>query len=194
MLGSVFGSQSGGLLTTKTSYRNIMILSGIFFVTGIFLLGTLTPDTSRIVVTIFMIITGYGVGFNFSTLSMSAIHNFDMRQRGSATSSLSFFRSLGMTLGITIFGIIQRNIFTNSLTQEFAGMGNGKGFGDSRQLLSPEARKEIPANVLDKITDALSNSIAQTFIWALIPALLAVLFIFLMSKERVEMPVKKART
>ncbi|MBW8349654.1 MFS transporter [Bacillus sp. IITD106] len=193
MLGSVFGSQSGGLLTTKTSYRNIMILSGVFFVTGIFLLGTLTPDTSRVIVTIFMIITGYGVGFNFSTLSMSAIHNFDMRQRGSATSSLAFFRSLGMTLGITIYGIIQRNIFANSLTKEFPGMGNGKGFGDSRQLLSPETRKEIPAPILEKITDALSSSIAQTFVWALIPALLAFIFIFMMSKERVEMPTKKAR-
>ncbi|MBS4198537.1 MFS transporter [Bacillus sp. FJAT-49732] len=194
MLGSVFGSQSGGLLTTKTSYRNIMILSGIFFITGIFLLGTLTPDTSRLVVTIFMIITGYGVGFNFSTLSMSAIHNFDMRQRGAATSSLTFFRSLGMTLGITIYGIIQRNLFTNSLTKEFAGMGNGKGFGDSRELLSPETRKEIPAPVLEKITDALSNSIAHTFMWALIPALLAVIFIFMMSKERVIVPVKKAHS
>ncbi|MBS4218106.1 MFS transporter [Bacillus sp. FJAT-49711] len=194
MLGSVFGSQSGGLMTTRTSYRNIMILSGVFFVTGIFLLSTLSPDTSRLIVTIFMIITGFGVGFSFSTLSMSAIHNFDMRKRGAATSSITFFRSLGMTLGITIYGIIQRNLFANKLSNEFAGIENGNQFGSSRELLSPESRKEIPAPVLEKITNALSSSIAQTFMWALIPALLAVVFIFLMSKERIHIPAEKANS
>ncbi|MBS4204164.1 MDR family MFS transporter [Lederbergia citrea] len=193
MLGSVFGSQLGGLLTTKTSYRNIMLCSGAFFITGVFLLSTLSPETARSVVTLFMIITGFGVGFSFSTLSMSAIHNFDMRQRGAATSSVTFFRSLGMTLGITIFGIIQRNLFQNKLADEFAGMGNGGSFGDSRALLSPETREKIPAPILEKITDSLSSSIAQTFMWALVPAVLAFIFIFLMSKERIEMPAKKTK-
>ncbi|HEY4554301.1 MAG TPA: MDR family MFS transporter, partial [Bacillaceae bacterium] len=197
MLGSVFGSQLGGMLTTRTSYRNIMMMSGVFFVSGVFLLSTLSPDIPRTVVTMFMILTGFGVGFSFSTLSMSAIHNFGMRQRGAATSSITFFRSLGMTLGITIFGIIQRNLFQGNLKDEFAGMGNmqaGPDLGDSRALLSPETREQIPPPVLEKITDALSSSIASTFMWALVPALLAVLFIFLMSKERVIVPAKKEWT
>ena len=193
MLGSVFGSQLGGLLTTRTSYRNIMLGSGFFFVTGILLLSTLSPDTARSVLTIYMIVTGFGVGFSFSTLSMSGIHNFGMRQRGAATSSITFFRSLGMTLGITIFGIIQRNIFQNNLTKEFSGMENNAGFGDSRALLSPETREKIPAPILEKITDSLSSSISQIFMWALVPTVLAVIFIFLMSNERIVVPAKKEK-
>ncbi len=76
-------------------------------------------ETSRTLVTIFMILTGLGVGFSFSVLSMSSIHDLGMRERGVATSTNSFFRSLGMTLGVTIFGTIQNHIFTNQLKVVF---------------------------------------------------------------------------
>ncbi|MNI40913.1 Multidrug resistance protein 3 [compost metagenome] len=193
MIGTVLGSQTGGLLTTKTSFRNIMILSAVCFLAGVFCLSTLSPDTSRLMLNAFMALTGFGVGFSFSVLSMSSIHHFDMRQRGSATSTSTFMRSLGMTLGITIFGIIQRNVFTNSLSDAFGGSAEAASFGDSRAALTPEARANIPAAVLDKITGALSDSISHTFMWALIPAVLGVVFVFLMPKDRLAIQPKAAQ-
>ncbi|MCP3739391.1 MDR family MFS transporter [Rossellomorea sp. BNER] len=191
MLGSVVGSSIGGMLTTKASYRNIMIFSGFVFVLGIFLLSTLSPETSHTMIIIYMILTGFGVGFSFSTLSMAAIHNFDIKQRGSATSTNSFFRSLGMTIGVTVFGIIQRNLFENKLSNAFGDTEQGGNFGDPRAILSPEARENIPTPVLDNIMNALSSSIAETFMWALVPAVLAIVFIFMMGKERIEISIKK---
>jgi EmrB/QacA subfamily drug resistance transporter len=194
MIGSVFGSQVGGMLTTKTSFRNIMFVSVAFFIAGIYTLSTLSMDTPRYMLTSFMILTGFGVGFSFSVLSMAAIHHFDMRQRGAATSTNSFLRSFGMTVGISVFGIIQRNSFTSSMS-EWAGSGAGGGFpSDPRAALSPESRASIPQPVLDKIAEALSSSIAQTFLWALVPAVLAALFVFLMPNDRVAIqPKKEAR-
>ncbi|GIP32197.1 MFS transporter [Paenibacillus sp. J2TS4] len=194
MIGSVVGSQTGGFLTIKTSYRNIMIFSGFCFVTGIFLLSTLSPEMARSMLTFFMIITGFGVGFSFSVLSMAAIHGFDMRQRGSATSTNAFMRSLGMTLGITIFGIIQRNKFANGLEEALGGAAGSAPINiqDPREMLSPEKRSLIPAELLDKMTDTLSSSIAQTFLWALVPAVLALIFVFTMTGERLQMSEKKA--
>ncbi|CAG7615026.1 Multidrug resistance protein 3 [Paenibacillus solanacearum] len=188
MLGSVVGSQTGGFFTAKTSFRNIMIFSAVCFVLGILLLGTITPETSRMLLTLYMILTGFGVGFSFSVLSMASIHNFDMRQRGAATSANSFLRSLGMTLGITIFGIIQRNAFASGIADAFAGGGGlpGGKLGDPRDMLSSEKRALIPPDVLNQITDTLSSSIAQTFMWALLPALLAAVFVFMMGSERVK--------
>lgn len=188
MLGSVAGSQLGGMLTTKTSYRNIMLFSAVFFLPGIFLLSTLSPDLPRWLVTIYMILTGFGVGFSFSVLGMAAIHGFDMRQRGSASSTGSFFRSLGMTLGITVFGIVQRNLFENDMALAFAGQEGVTGTiaADPRAILTPETRAAIPAPILEKITDILASSIAQTFMWALVPAVLAVFCIVMMGNERVQ--------
>lgn len=193
MIGTVIGSQTGGLLTTKTSFRNIMLLSAVCFVAGIFSLSTLSPDTSRLLLNAFMALTGFGVGFSFSVLSMSSIHHFDMRQRGSATSTSTFMRSLGMTLGITIFGIIQRNGFTNSLSDAFGGSAEAASFGDSRSALTPEARAQIPAPVLEKITGSLSDSIAHTFLWALVPAVLGLVFVLLMPKDRLTDQPKEAQ-
>ncbi|MGE7273154.1 MDR family MFS transporter [Brevibacillus panacihumi] len=187
MLGSVFGSQIGGLLTTRTSFRNIMLLSAVFFIPGVYLLGTISTEVPRWLLTTYMIITGFGVGFSFSVLGMSVIHGFDMRQRGSASSTGSFFRSLGMTLGITVFGILQRNLFEGGMTSSFAGQESMAGLvSDPRAILSPELRASIPEPVLEQITTILANSIAQTFQWALVPAGLALLFICLMGKERVQ--------
>ncbi|TKH97868.1 MFS transporter, partial [Bacillus cereus] len=191
MLGSVVTAQLGGFLTTKLSYRNIMIISAVIMLIGLFLLSTLTPETSRVLLTVYMIIIGFGVGFSFSVLSMASIHNFGMEQRGSATSTSNFIRSLGMTLGITIFGMIQRTGFQDQLEEAFKGMSGGMNtkLGDSRAILSESARSQIPPQILDKIIDALSSSIVQTFMWALVPAGLAFIFIFFMGNER--MVIKK---
>ncbi|ULT57305.1 MFS transporter [Neobacillus drentensis] len=189
MLGSVVTAQTGGFLTTKMSYRNIMFLSGLILIIGFLLLSSISPDTTRALLTVYMIVIGLGVGFSFSVLSMAAIHPFGMEQRGSATSTSNFIRSLGMTIGITIFGTIQRSNLNAGLKDAFSGMGQMKGqpFGDSRSLLSEEARSHIPPQILDKITDALSSSIVHTFTWALVPAGIAFLFIFILGKDRLRL-------
>ncbi|WHY77994.1 MDR family MFS transporter [Neobacillus sp. WH10] len=191
MFGSVITAQVGGFLTTKMSYRNIMYVSGVILIGGFLLLSTITPDTSRALLTIYMVVVGLGVGFSFSVLSMAAIHPFGMEQRGSATSTSNFIRSLGMTIGITIFGMIQRTDFKEGLEKAFSGMGPMPK-GDSREFLSEQARAQIPAPILEKITDALSSSIVHTFTWALVPAGIAFLLIFILGKER--MVINKGET
>ncbi len=187
MLGTTITAPLGGQLVRKLSYRTVMMSSVVVLLIGILLLGTLTTETTRFQVTLYMIIIGLGTGASFSVLSMAAMHHFDNHQRGSASSTNSFLRSLGMTVGITVFGVIQRNIFTEKLEKIFAGMGSFVQQGskvDPRVLLSPEGRADIPAPILDKIVAVLSTSIAQTFLWTLVPALLAFIFVLLMGKAK----------
>ena len=186
MLGNVLGSQIGGMLTTKTSFRNIMILSSVCFIAGIFSLSTLSPETSRTMLTLFMILTGFGVGFSFSVLSMASIHNFDVRQRGAATSTNSFLRSLGMTVGITIFGIIQRNVFTDKLAAGMTGENAPAGVSfDTDAAMSSDVLDKMPPAVREHAISSLSDSISQAFMWALVPAVLAFVFVLMMGNERV---------
>ncbi|WP_163100565.1 MDR family MFS transporter [Peribacillus alkalitolerans] len=194
MLGSVVSATTGGFLMNKWSYRKIMILFTIILSVGMVLLTTLKPDSGRLLVTLYMIIVGLGIGATFSVLSNAAIHHFHPSQRGSVNSTVSFIRSLGMTLGITVFGIIQRNEFTSKLENIFAGMGesmtDNPALNDPRVLLAPEARAQIPAPILDKITAALSSSITYTFMWALIPTALAFIAASLMTKDHLSNSVE----
>jgi len=192
MLGSVIGSQMGGMLTTRAPFRNIMILSAVCFIAGIFCLSTIGPDTPRYLLTVYMVLTGFGVGFSFSVLSMASIHNFDARQRGAATSTNSFLRSFGMTVGITIFGIIQRNGLNNRL----ADLGGNAPAGadlSADAILSPEVMNQMPPQVREQIIGSLADSVARTFMWALVPAVLALVFVLMMGKERVIVPGKQAK-
>ncbi|WP_379129456.1 MDR family MFS transporter [Paenibacillus sp. sgz500958] len=191
MLGSVVTATAGGFLMNKISYRNLMIPTLALLVVGVGLASTLSPDSSRLEVTLYMILMGLGIGASFSVLGNAAIHGLSANQRGSASATLNFTRSLGMTLGITIFGIIQSHYFTNKLGELFAsgggsGAAGGFDFKDPRSLLSQDARAMIPPEILGKITEGLSSSIVHTFGWALIPAGLAFLFSFFMGRQKLD--------
>ena len=67
MLGVCCGSAIGGIFN-QNKLPNFMLVSIISFFAGMFLLGTLTPETNRSFLTIYMIIAGFGVGFSFSLL------------------------------------------------------------------------------------------------------------------------------
>jgi MFS family permease len=142
-LSSVVSSQIGGFFATKTSYRNIMLFSAFVLGIGTFLLGMLTPDTTKWMLTVFMIVAGLGVGFSFSVLGMASIHSFDVRQRGSANSTLAFVRSLGITVGLTIFGIIQRNELAGKLGGAL-GEPSGGSFGNVRNCSVPKDGRSSP--------------------------------------------------
>ncbi|MGF9977183.1 MDR family MFS transporter [Viridibacillus arvi] len=190
MLGSVAGSAFGGIFLTKISYRNLMIISVISYFAGMFLLSTLTPDTARVLLTMYMILVGFGMGFSFSLLPTASQHNLDARYRGTANSTNSFLRTLGMTMGITIFGTIQNNVFTNKLAEGFKSLGESANsamfnVGDIRQIFEPSVREKIPAEILDVIVNAMSNSVTHVFLLALIPIVLAVVFVFMMGNSRV---------
>jgi EmrB/QacA subfamily drug resistance transporter len=191
MLGSVVTATTGGFLMNKLSYRSIMIPTLFILVVGLALLTTLSPDSSRFIITVYMVLVGLGIGASFSVLSNAAIHSFPARQRGAATSTLNFLRSLGMTLGITIFGIIQSHSLTRKLTDAFADSGQGNmpqgfDFSDPHALLDPATRTQIPEQALGKITEGLSSSIVYTFAWGVIPAALALVAAFMMSKEKLD--------
>jgi EmrB/QacA subfamily drug resistance transporter len=187
MLGSVVTAAGGGFLLAKFNYRTIMISTLALLVVGIALLTTLTTDSSRLLVTIYMVLVGLGIGSSFSVLSNAAIHGFAARQRGSASSTLSFTRELGMTLGITVFGIIQSHVFTNKLSTMFGSGEQANGsidLSDPSQILTPDTRDNVPPQILDKITEALSSSLVHTFAWALIPSVIALIAALAMSKEK----------
>ncbi|MFD0713023.1 MDR family MFS transporter [Paenibacillus sp. GCM10027626] len=195
MMGSVVTATLGGMLMNKLPYRAILIPTMVILCTGIGLLGTLTPASPRWLITLYMILIGLGIGASFSVLSGAALHSFSAAQRGAATSTLNFNRSLGMVLGITIFGLIQNHALTSKLAAVLKTGTNGSAAGlpldDTNSLLHPAVRQAMDENTLGLITGGLSSSIAATFLWGLVPAVLALVSAFMMSREKLD-PVAEA--
>lgn len=189
MLGTVVTATLGGVLMTKLSYRTIMISTLAVLIAGIALLTTIDPDTSRLVITLDMILVGLGIGASFSVITNAAIHSLQARQRGAATSTVNFLRSMGMMLGITIFGIFQSHTLTSRLTEAFSGSGPDalpKGFdlNDPYALMNPVTRAAISENSLNSLVGGLSSSISEVFVWGLIPAILSFAAACYMRREK----------
>jgi EmrB/QacA subfamily drug resistance transporter len=191
MLGSVVGSQFGGQLVNRTSYRNLMIVSGILFFSGIFLLGQLTVETPSSLLVVYMVITGMGVGISFPILSMASLHGLDIRQRGIANSANAFFRMIGMALGITIYGTIQNRILLTQVKEILPDSEMYNKFGDTKALLQPEVREQIPSEILENMTSAFSQSISTVFQFALISLGISLVFILAMSKDKITDTITK---
>lgn len=187
MVGSSITAPLGGALASKLSYRNILFPFCLIFVLGLFLLTRLTPTSSTLEVMSFMCIVGLGIGPSFSVVGMAAMSEFDFRQRGAASSTNSFVRELGMTVGIVVFGVIQKNSFQNQLQTAFSSTTKqyqGLASMDPRAMLSPQTRSEIPGPILHKLALALASSVTHALLWDLIPAVLALAFLFWMGGAR----------
>lgn len=194
MLAVVASSMVGGRFIGRYSYRTVMLTAAVFMAAAILLLGTLSVDTARWQVTVYMILLGLGIGVSFPVISMSALHRVEFRQRGSVNSLNTFFRTIGSTLGITIFGALQSNHLKNSL-EAFKNqpMFAGQDIGDGRFLLQEKVRAAIPEEVLNRMLSALADSIAYVYDWAVIGAGLGILCILFLGKARLELPSKSVQ-
>ncbi len=194
MLAVVVSSMLGGRFVGKLSYRTVMLSAAVFMAAAVLLLGTLSIDTPRWQVTVYMIMLGLGIGASFPVISMSALHKVEFRQRGSVNSLNTFFRTIGSTLGITVFGALQSNHLKNSLTAfKDNPMFAGHDIGDGRFLLQEQVRKMIPPEILNKMLAALADSISYVYDWAIIAAALGILCILFLGRARLEVPSKSVQ-
>jgi MFS family permease len=185
MLGVVASSAVGGMLTRKFPYRNVMLVSVAILLIGTAFLSTIDSGTSRILVTVYMITMGFGVGASFPVLALSSLHNMEYRYRGSVNSILAFFRTIGSTIGIAVFGSLQMNRFSGLLETVLPDPQTLQKFGaDARVLLQPEVKARIPQEVVAAMSGALADSIAGVFSWLLAAIVLAAVLIVLMGKAR----------
>ncbi|AYC28618.1 MDR family MFS transporter [Paenisporosarcina cavernae] len=185
LLGSVVGSAFAGIMQTKWAYRKIMAVSVVVYAIGMVLMSTISPETDRLLLTVYMTLVGIGVGFSFSLLPSASVHKMDFRHRGSANSTNAFFRSLGLAIGITVFGAIQTKLLQNQLDKDLGNAGGGSFSPDNLQnVFEPAQRNLIPPNILEKIIDAMAVSISSTFFWSLIPIAIAAIAVYTMGNER----------
>ncbi|MED4583402.1 MDR family MFS transporter [Brevibacillus choshinensis] len=118
MLATVVTSSIGGRLMSKVSYRTILLPSLAVMASGFFLLQLIDMDTPTSVIVLDLIVIGLGMGAVYPTLGTAAVRSVDPVNRGVASSSSQFFRSIGGTIGVSVLGSLLSHSFQ---TVFFAG-------------------------------------------------------------------------
>jgi EmrB/QacA subfamily drug resistance transporter len=191
MLGVVASSIVGGMFINKTSYRNIMMVSTLILIGALFLLSTMTVDTPRWTVTVYMIFVGCGIGMNFSVLNVSTLHGIGNEHKGAAVSLIAFSRTIGSALGVTVLGAFQKLSFKEHINESFTDPAVIQQFPNPRDLLDPQIRAGLSSDVLLKATSALADSIAYLFIVGLVITVCALIGVFFLGKARIKIPAKR---
>nr|WP_280679905.1 MFS transporter [Cryobacterium sp. CG_9.6] len=154
MMGGFLVSSTGfGMLISRTGkWKAIMITGAALVIVGQLLLGTLTSSTNLVLVGVFMFILGAGLGSLMQNLVLVVQNAIDVQSLGVATSGITFFRSLGGTIGVAVLGSvlgtvvadrIRSGIGTLSADQQIAAAGSiGSGTIPNISAL-PEALRVI---------------------------------------------------
>ncbi|MFF5179424.1 MDR family MFS transporter [Micromonospora sp. NPDC000316] len=162
MFGMLVVSLVIGRAITKTGkYRAYPIIGGVVMTAGMGLLAMLDTNTSKLQSSLYMIVLGAGMGFLMQTSMLIAQNSVEQKDLGAASGAATFFRSIGGSFGISLFGAI----FANRLADSAGGAafgGEGGGGMDLAKL------KELPAQAREMVLDGLAGAISHVFLWAVL--------------------------
>ena len=108
MMGGLLISSTvfGNVISRSGKWKSIMVSGSVLVLAGSLLLGSLRYDTSLVLVGIFMFILGAGVGMIMQNLVLVVQNTIEVSNLGVATSGVTFFRSLGGTVGVSVMGSV----------------------------------------------------------------------------------------
>lgn len=116
MLGFMFSSIVGGQILSRIGRYKILAIYGfVVAAIGMFLLSRMEATTGNGQVSLNMVVLGLGLGVMMSLFTIVVQNAFPFRQLGEVTAGLTFFRSIGSTIGVAVMGTIMTNSFQSAL-------------------------------------------------------------------------------
>jgi len=105
MLGIVSMSiLSGKLISKHGHYKRYPVMGLAIMTVGILALSTLNETTPFWELAIYALLIGAGLGLSMQTIVIALQNSVEMKDLGIATSANTFFRSVGGTVGVALFG------------------------------------------------------------------------------------------
>jgi MFS family permease len=132
MVGIMTSSIVSGQLIARTGrIRTFPILGAGLMVLGLLLLSTIGADTPLWRVLTFMLVFGLGLGNTMQPMILIVQNAVSPREIGMATSSATFFRQIGATLGVAVFLSILFSTVSGKLQDSFRSVSQTAAFQQS---------------------------------------------------------------
>jgi DNA-binding MarR family transcriptional regulator len=114
----VMSIASGRIISRTGVYKPFPIAGTAMMVVGMLLLSTLDADTGAARMSVYMVVLGLGLGSTMQVLIIAVQNAAHYRDLGAATSGATFFRSIGGTVGVAVFGAIFANRLAANLARD----------------------------------------------------------------------------
>jgi EmrB/QacA subfamily drug resistance transporter len=186
----------GQLISRFGRWKPYLVVGGVLLVAGSYLLSTISYDTNFVVVSVYMFLLGAGVGMTMQNLVLVVQNTADPSQIGVSSSGVTFFRSLGGTIGVSVMGAALAAKVAELVTARAADIGaalhalGAQGAQLAQQLQSgtiPQV-STLPDGIRQIFEDVYAQGISHSFLIAVPFAIISVLaIVFLPNKPLTRM-------
>ena len=173
MLGLLVASITSGRIISRIGrYRMFPIIGTGLASLGMFVLSKSEVDTPYSQVALGMLLLGLGLGNVIQVLVLAVQNSSQPRDIGVATSGSTFFRQVGGSFGVAVFGaILSASLATRLLDAIPPALRDQIPVGSLTG--SPEKIAALPPEIRDGVREAFVASLDQVFLWAVPVCLIA---------------------
>ncbi|WP_454199361.1 DHA2 family efflux MFS transporter permease subunit [Nocardia sp. Marseille-Q1738] len=159
---------SGQVVGKTGRYRYFPIAGTLVMAIGLYLMSTMDRTTGVWLESLYMLVLGLGIGLAMQVLTIVVQNTVPYAQLGTATSGVTFFRTLGSAFGTAIFGTLYSNEIGPNLTDALTRVR----VVPPEVAVDPQALRALPAEQSAPIIDAYTTAIDHVFFWV-VPVALA---------------------
>jgi MFS family permease len=156
---------SGRVISRIGRYKAFPIAGTAVLVVGMYLLSRLGVGTAPWLASVYMLVVGVGIGLVMQVLVLVVQNDARPQDIGVATSTATFFRSVGGSFGVAIFGAIFAARLTAQIEQFPAAVTRHLTGGVH---LTPQQAKQLPPAVHADFLQAFAHSLHGVFLWGML--------------------------
>ena len=148
-------------------YKAFPIAGTAILIVGMYLLSLLQVGTAPWLASLYMLVVGIGIGLVMQVIVLVVQNDVRPQDIGVATSTATFFRSVGGAFGVAIFG----TIFATRLADELSRLPHGVTARlGSGVHLNPAQAKQLPPAVHADFLQAFAHSLHGVFLFGTVIA------------------------
>ncbi|HEV7951734.1 MAG TPA: MDR family MFS transporter, partial [Glaciihabitans sp.] len=182
MAGLIGTSIISGIAITRTGrYKIFPVIGTVLTAAAMVAMTTLAADTPIWLICVYLFFFGAGLGLIMQVVVLVAQNSVNASMVGTATSTNNYFREVGASLGVAVFGAMFTTRLTENLTGVFTSAGATAGDADNAaSTIDPQTLANLPEAVREGVVAAYADALAPVF-WYLVPfiAIAFVLSLFL---------------
>ncbi|MFC8141197.1 DHA2 family efflux MFS transporter permease subunit [Streptomyces paradoxus] len=185
VLGLLLASTASGQIVSRTGRWKVFPIAGTGITTlGLLLLHQLDEHSSTAELSGFFFVFGLGLGLVMQVLVLIVQNAVPYEDLGVATSGATFFRSIGASFGVAVFGTVFAGRLGEQLTDAFRGVRLPPGVSVDALEADPRGIAALPPGLRPPALHAYAVSITDVFLYAAPVALLGFVLAWFLKEDR----------
>ncbi|NEA44967.1 MDR family MFS transporter [Streptomyces sp. SID10815] len=185
VVGMLLASTGSGQIVSRTGRWKVFPVAGTAVTTiGLLLLHRLDEHSSTAEMSAYFFVFGLGLGLVMQVLVLIVQNAVSYEDLGVATSGATFFRSIGASFGVAIFGTVFASRLADKLTAAFRGAALPPGASADALKSDPRGIAALPAALRPAALHAYASAITDVFLYAAPVALLAFVLSWFLKEDR----------